>query len=334
MVYMYLTEGKTVDVSEILHKDMYQLHVVGIAPVKTNICATEEIVPATFLTHLSITGRFTVHKNLIVAISKAMREEKLPRLQNLCFAGADVTGEMQDLFSGETVLSNVTHLNFSTGMFYQDLQALYLASKNSLLPKLTSLAVSDDKFPLKPGGINYFDYNWINLTSLSVKDVTKWGFRQLYKAIRQSRLTHLIKLCVSVTQNEKCGLKKIKPEKIPLMEHLCVQRCITSKKGLKHLSCLIKCWSLQSLDISHSRGVKENLSVLMGRPIASLQNLILHDCELNKEDLISLVRANEEGRLSNLENLDLSENRLLVENFDTISSKWRSLKTPRINYEP
>ena len=47
----------------------------------------------------------------------------------------------------------------------------------------------------------------------------------------------------------------------------------------------------------------------------------------------SLVKANQNGKLSQLENLDLSENCNLIESLDTVSSKWKSLKKLRIDYK-
>ena len=246
--------------------------------------------------------------SVMVAISEAAREGKLPRLQNLCFTGADVRGGMEDLFREETTLLNITYF--------------------------TSLAISDNNCSWREQEKGYFNYCWENLTSLSVKDMTEWSFRQLLNAINQSRLTHLMKLCVSLMQNEKCDLRKLEPDKIPLLEHFCVQRCIASKEDLEHLSRLTKFWSLQTLDISHSRQIAGNLSILMNQHFRSLENLILHDCELNEQDLINLDRANEERRISRLENLDLSENRLVNEIFGAISSIWSSLKKLRIDNAP
>ena len=329
-VYLFLTEGKTVDLSEILSQKMHQLHMVGIGPVRTKVIAAPGLASATFLTHLSITGRITVRKNVIVAINKAIGEGQLPRLQSLCFTGSS---GMTDLFRRETTLLNITHLDFSTCKIYDNyLQALNVASKNGLLPKLTSLAISDDKYSVKPGGKNYFDCSWVNLTSLSVKDMTERGFGQLSQAISKSRLKHLMKLCLSLMQNAKCDLREIDPEKIPLLEHLSVQRCIASREDLEQLSRLVTCWSLQTLDISHSRDITGNLSVLLSQGLTSLENLILHDCQLNEQDLVSLGRANAEGRLSELENLDLSDNHHLIESFGAISSQWSSLKKLRIDY--
>ena len=60
IVYLFLTGGMAtmnIDISEILHREMHQLHVLGIAPVRIEVIAEGELVSANFLTHLSITGR-------------------------------------------------------------------------------------------------------------------------------------------------------------------------------------------------------------------------------------------------------------------------------------
>ena len=292
---------------------------VGIAPkgipVIVKAIAEEELVSATYLTHLSIIGCIVIHKNVMLAISKAVNEGKLPRLQSLRFTGAAVTFELKDLFGRKAAPLNLTH---------------YLASNNGLLSKLTSLAIS-----LRVGGKTCFDCSWSNFASLSMKDMTKSGFSQLSKAISQGRLINLMKLSLSVKQNEICDLKEIVPDNIPLLKNLSVQRCIGSKDGLEHLSCLLSGWSLQTLDISHSRGIKGDLSVLMSQHYFTLlENLILHDCDLNRQDLISLDRANKEGKLLKLDNLDVSGNCDLIESFGVISSRWIRLKRLRIDYLP
>ena len=118
------------------------------------------------------------------------------------------------------------------------------------------------------------------------------------------------------------------------MEHLAVQGCIASKKNLKYLSELLTHWTLQTLDISHSRGITGKLSVLMSRDLRSLSSLILHNCELNERDMMSLAEANNKGTLSKLANLDLSENPDMIKHFGVISSIWESLKRLKINYQP
>ena len=329
VVYLFLTQGESVDLSQILHQEMHQLHLVGIAPARTKVIASGELASATFLTHLSMIGGIIIRKNVMVVINNAVKEGNLPLLQGLRFAGADIRNGLKDLFKEETILLNLTHLDVSSCKNY--LRAFDSACKNGLLPKLTSLAISDDKCFLKPEGK---DCSWVNFTSLSVKDMTGWSFRQLSKAISQIRLIHLTKLCLSVKQNEKCDLRKIYPETFPMLEHLSVQRCIGSKEALEYLSFLLSNWSLQTLDISHSRGIQGNLSVLMRQHFTSLENLILHDCELIEQDLFSLNRANKKGRLSKLENLDLSQNSHLIQSFGAVSSRWSSLKRLRIDHIP
>ena len=165
--------------------------------------------------------------------------------------------------------------------------------------------------------------------------------------IGQSTLTNLKKLCLFLGRCETCDLGEIEAEKVPILEYLCVQSCIISKKSLKYLSHLVKYWKLETLDISHSRGIKGKLSILMSEDLSSLRTLVLHDCDLNKEDMITLSMANKKGRLSKLENLDLSENYHLISCFGTdtgencltnsfgaVTSSWKSLKRLRIDYNP
>ena len=69
---------------------------------------------------------------------------------------------------------------------------------------------------------------------------------------------------------------------------------------------------LRKLDISHSTKISDQLSVLLDKIFPSLTCLILSDCELNSEDLNSLVQANVEGRLLQLSYLDLSNNKEII----------------------
>ena len=220
-VYLFLTEGQRVHLSKILHQEMHQLHMVGISSVRmSQVIAAGKLVSATFLTHLSMIGRMAIHKTMLLAINKAVRKGNLPRLQSLCFRVADVISGSNDLFRGKAVLFNVTHLDFSI-CNVNKLRALYLALKNGLLPKLTSLAIRDHECSSSPPSENYFDCSRLNFTSLSVEDMTERSFRQLSKAISQSKLIHLMKLCLSAMQKENCDIRIIEPDKIPLLEHFC-----------------------------------------------------------------------------------------------------------------
>ena len=65
---------------------------------------------------------------------------------------------------------------------------------------------------------------------------------------------------------------------------------------------------LHKLDISHSCGITEVLSILLCHSLPNLESPILSNCGLNENDLKSLAKANEKGRLPNLKHLDISQN--------------------------
>ena len=68
---------------------------------------------------------------------------------------------------------------------------------------------------------------------------------------------------------------------------------------------------LYKLDISHSRWISGCLSKLLKQSwlrLPSLRTLILSDCELNLQDLCSLVKCKARGKLPQLLSLDISHN--------------------------
>ena len=154
------------------------------------------------------------------------------------------------------------------------------------------------------------------------------------KSLGQGMLKKLRKLCLSMITCETIGLEDVKPEHLPQLEHLSLQRCIASNKALEQLSHLVTNWTLYTLDISHSRGFKGELSILLQHEFPSLKSLILHDCALNEKDLNAIDLANAQGRLPLLEDLDLSKNCRLVENVGTMSSKWIHLKRLKLDNQP
>ena len=92
-------------------------------------------------------------------------------------------------------------------------------------------------------------------------------------------------------------------------------------------------WNLHTLDISQNHDVSWTFSVLLSHHFTSLKALILHDCALNEQDLNTLIRANREGRLSNLEHLDWSGNADLIGCISKLSSKWSNLRRLRIDHK-
>ena len=332
VVYLYVNEGQTVDLSDALRQGVEKL-VIGAAQAGTKVTYTRDFIHCPFLTELSIIGQGQLYNHLMRAISRAVREGKLPRLQNLSFVGMKIKGQLKNLLEGQTIQTKLTHLNLcNSDLMKNDLQALCLASNSELLRNLRSLHLADGNFVLRQRR-DIFSQNWVNLATLSVK-LTRSGFQELMQAITQSSLTNLRKLSLSMLPNEMCDLGKMQPDKLPNLEHLAVQRCITSRKDLKHVSRMLTHWTLHTLDISHSRSITGELSVMTSQDLNSLRNLILCDCELNECDRNSLAQANEEGRIPNLESLDLSENCHLIETFGAIASKWCRLQKLTISEQP
>ena len=329
VVYFFVTLYD-IDLSNVLHRDIKELHIVGTGQVATAILAWN-LISTPFLTHLSVIGHVRLDPSVMSVIRKEVREGKLPRLQSLSFPGMNLKGQLKNLLDEKANLTNMTQLNLAhCDLDKKDLEALCFASNNGLLPSLMSLGLDYRLFT--SGEKNIFAQNWGNLTSLSVKPLTKLGFKNLMKGIGQRKLTNLNKLCLLMMQNETCNLGKLQlNNKLPHLEHVSLQRCVTSKENLKHVSRMLTHWILQTLDISHSRGITGELSTLTRQDLRSLRNLTLHDYELNGKDMENLAQANEKGKLSNLDNLDLSENYYLTAKFGAYSSQWFNLRKLKIN---
>ena len=297
IVYMFPIR-QAVDISEILHQEMRKLYVIG---TQTKVIASSDRVPCPFLTHISITGDVALYGNVMLAICKVGREGELSNLKSLNFGCSGPTGPIGHLFDAETTLLTVTSLGFCD-------------------------VGGDD--------IESLSQNWINVTSLSLNTLTESGFRRIMRSLGRDILTNLKKLCLSVIDTETIGLEAlevVKPQNLPQLEHLGLQRRISSKYVLKQLSHLAANWRLHTLDISHSRGINGKLSILLQYEFPSLKSLNLHDCELNAKDREKLDQANEQGRLPVVEDLDLSENCRLIGDLDLMTSKWIRLK--RLNFD-
>ena len=305
-VHLFLTgdKKKSIDLSNILHQGMHELHVIGTTRTQGKVTASSDLVSCPSLTQLSVTGNVALDESGTLVLGKAVREGKLSSLKSFNFVGTKLKGRIGDLFDGKTILSIVTHLSF----------------------------YDDDK-----NDIEALSQNWTKVTSLSINTLTMSGFKTVLISIRRGMLKNLRKLCLSrinTVGNDMIDLEPVKPENFPKLEHLSLQRCIASKKVLKQLSHLVTHWALHTLDISHSLGIKGKLSILLQHEFSSLKSLILNDCELKKKDLKTIDQANAQGRLPMLEDLDLSENCRLIGSFDTMSSKWIHLKRLNLDHQP
>ena len=328
-----IDEGR-IDLSGILHKNMHKLYVISLFPVTSEATANGDFVSCSFLTHLSIIGNVSLHQNVMLTISSVVRGRRLPNLKCLSFAQAKVTHQLKYLFEKGTTFPSVTHLNLSDcDLDTDDIEVLSYSLHNSLIPRLTSLALMYNKEREE----TLFTKNCVPLTILSVTGLTSSGFDGIVEALVLGVSKSLRKLHLSARPNTYCKLENLEPGAFPLIEDLRLASCgdfwwFTSS-NVERFSNLAAEWNLHTLDISHNHDVSWNFSVLMSHHFTSLKALILHDCELNGQDLITLVRANKEGRLPSLEYLDLSGNVDLKGCIGKLSSKWNNLKRLRPDHK-
>ena len=334
VVYLFPAGGTTIDLSQFLYVKMHKLHIISMSSESSLVTANSEFDSCPSLTHLSIKGRVSVDQSAMLAISKAVSDGKLPSLDSFSLAGANIRGQLKHLFDEHTEWPVLSHLNLlDSELDRQDLRDLF-TGVNGLVTKLTSLELSDSHSYHSPDEDIFSTQYLANLTALSLTSLTKSGFSKVAEAIRQSTLVNLRKLFLCMERAETCSLADIEPKQIPRIEDLCLQRCIVSEVDLKRLSYLVSHLKLFRLDISYSRGIDEHLSALTcGQDLKSLKSLVLRDCDLREQALVSLEQANAEGTLSNLENLNLSQNPDLISCIDKISSRWNNLQRLRIDHK-
>ena len=118
--------------------------------------------------------------------------------------------------------------------------------------------------------------------------------------------------------------------KVRNLTHLTLQRFICS---IHHLYMVTKSTCLASiikLDFTHSEGISGSVAILLCHSFPSLQSMVLSDCGLKSQDLVSLAQAYAKGRLPELRHLDLSENPRIQSKVKYLfehNSKWQQLES-------
>ena len=178
IVYLFLTDvtgGTGVDLSEILHPAMHELHVICTPGSQTKVTANRDFAPCPFLTHLSVTGQATLDKSVMTVLGKAIKEGKLSSLKRLSLACSNLADQMIHL-SEERIMSTVTTMSF------------YAMDQNS---------------------IEALSQKWKNVTNLSIHRLTISGFRTVMKSIGQGMLTNLKKFFLSMIRNKLIKVKLV-----------------------------------------------------------------------------------------------------------------------------
>ena len=298
------------------------------------IIAQSQIEKSPYLTEISFV-ELEIDESLLIALAKAVEMNYLPSLSSLSFerCGEGLKGNLSVLF--EHKWPTLAHLNLR-GCRLDENDLMIFPS--DVLPKLSLLALSlGEKLTSKPHiwdlkAVRFLKFQTI--TKLWLDDIKNEEYLTVATQLNKGTLPNLNDLGISMvnvrhyqTQKE---LNEMPPPSLNLasLADLTLQRFVRSPK---HLNCEPTTYlTLQKLDISHSSGMTGNLSRLLSKEFSSLNNLILSDCGLNAQDLLSLAQAKNKGRLPQLKHLDISQNLDLVGKLESLfqhGEQWHQLLT-------
>ena len=163
-------------------------------------------------------------------------------------------------------------------------------------------------------------HRWISLTSLTLGDVDTGVNTAFVRAVNGNNFPNLAELRISAkykahkeTEPDQqfpgegdVNLNDLDPHKLPHLESLTLFRMINTPLEFGTLAEKMRTWKLTNLDISHSTGIRGFLSTCFVERFPLLQSLILHNCELNREDVQSLATAKVQDEIPKLQYLDIS----------------------------
>ena len=284
--------------------------------------ATDSIIPfAKFITHLCIISCYVSEAQLKL-LTDAVTYGMMPRLSHLNFISCQFV--TLSPFLGMK-WPHLSHLNFhSCCLGQRDCQSL-------------AEAVS---------------YKFTNLTSLTVVDHNKWHFldiifkhgllymrdlflgfhlqdytgnlRQLTEAANAQKMPNLSSLSLA-------GIKDISPVldllRTQPLQSLALLNFDVTKDKLIQMSSEISRVKLRELNLSNCPHVGKNLSALLSDSFPLLQTLILRQCNLESQELLSLTRASADGKLRGLKYLDISFNYYAgsIKDLFTYCCQWNEL---------
>ena len=342
---VYLTPSDMPQVELYTHGCLKKLYILGnesLIPCTVITEADHVIKSCSSLTHLSLM-HLDIDTKVIVALSKAVKDRKLPLLSHLSFAGCGeaLSGKLPLLFKSEW--PSLTDVNLK-GCYLdeKDIQTLSHSTAGLDVGRLkivNSLVLDFDKKSIGQNCTEFwsavhhlFQSPLANMRSLHIHNVDNINYQSLAGGLNQGNLENLTKLGISMVNDaalqklevgEDSGLRKI-PELIELTLH----KFVSSPKSLHSIAVNVKQCNLQKLDISHSSHISGKLFMLINHSFPSLNSLILSDCGLNSQDLCSLAQAKRKGKLPQLKHLDVSQNYDLIDHLSHLFSsdeKWLEL---------
>ena len=173
-----------------------------------------------------------------------------------------------------------------------------------------------------------------NLSVLKLEYIESHNLQQISSILEKGKLPNVSNLSINVFENRvrlQKFLDNFDPNQILKLEKLTLQRFIISADGLKILSKKLAI-RLTKLNLYHSSGFIGSLAALFTKSFPTLNTLILHQCQLDSEDIHSLARANVEGKLPQLRHLYIKgHDNIEINNLFEHSDQWNHLTTLAIS---
>ena len=338
---VYISFDRCHDLSSLLHKDMKELHIKDpYGSAMMPLTAKQEIEICPYLTDLSFSSvRDTkIDPTVCSVLSTAVGMGKLPCLNHLSFSGSGTAlkGHLFKFFTSEWTA--LKHLNlYKCKLDKNDMN--HLAEHHiSLFPKISPLVLYFGKIAKSAAETNtnlssfasilldarqkgemkvdlavkfLFNSPWPILTSLFLHDMTAEAYREFSNIMMKGSLPNVTKLGISMWNLAKIIPSNLTPLQSPqgtILRQIALQQFLFQKEHLSILAGRMFFAHLQKLDISHSFGVRCNLSLMLCHPLPELCALILNGCKLNSDDLWSLAKGNQNNVLPKLMNLDVTGN--------------------------
>ena len=292
------------------------LHFTGKNSLET-LSVSNEFPHCPQLTHFTA-KHYAIDDSVPTAFMKAVRDGKFPNLRRI---------ELISCTMNDCEWPEVPEFSLKT------VEMPDISQMQNILPKLTELSLNES---LNIDSV--FLRHLENLSVLKVKATEICDLQRLNDILKKGKLPHLSELFIktSKTVSEAVRLHtflyEFEPHKTVKLEKLVLQRFIISVEELTILSQKLVSVGLTELDMTGSSGFTGSLSVLFPHSFPGLKALILESCKLNKEDIRALCQANVEGKLPQLEHLNILENRdVEISDLFTNSSQWNQLKTLTTN---
>ena len=350
---LLLESGFHTDLSDCMHFSIRKLYLFDTFTFTSKVTVQHEIPLCPFLTEMSLEN-LELDKSVFTALSNAVKNDNLPLLCHLSFAGCwtSLTGKLSELF--QSPWPTLTHLDlFDCCTDEEDIKSLtnYLSADSTVLDSLVLHGGAKTEGTTTSSVFNImFQSALSNIKTLSLGEVSKQDYRSIAVAINNGNLPKLTKLHISMKEGynrtlrnaaarkskRKYDMKKLNSIGTASLTDLSLLTFVCSRIHLQTAASSARKSAVTKLDISHTYGICGNLSKMFSEGFPSLKDLILSDCGLNSLDLSTLAKASSEDKLPALTSLDLSCNEKCVGYFQHLFSKgqkWSEMITLNVRQD-